>query len=102
MSTKYPRMPMAWDAKFSKIMILDRAKDALVQQGLSEVVNLGFANSAWLSQFGFKNPLKVMNPLSEETDSMVPSLIPGLVRNALDNWRHHFGSASYRLHFCLP
>ncbi len=91
--TSEPR-PMAWDAKFSKIMILDRAKDALVQQGLSEVVNLGFANSAWLSQFGFENPLKVMNPLSEETDSMVPSLIPGLVRNALDNWRHHFGSES--------
>ena len=37
--------------------------------------------------------LKLLNPLSEEHEVMVPSLLPGLVHNALDNWHRHFGAA---------
>ena len=71
---------------------MDEVKDVLAAQGLNEVVNLGFAASGWLKQFGFTNPLKVVNPLSEDHDCLVPSLLPGLIQNALHNWHHSFGS----------
>ena len=34
----------------------------------------------------------VVNPLSEEHEALVPSLLPGLIQNAADNTKHHFGS----------
>lgn len=72
--------------------LLNRAKDALVDQGLNETINLAFTSHAWLSKFGLEPGPRVLNPLSEEQEYLVPSLIPGLVKNALDNWHHHFGS----------
>ena len=62
--------------------------------GLLETLNFAFTSKSWLGRFGMTTPLTVLNPLSEEHEAMVPSLIPGLVRDALDNWNHHFGSES--------
>lgn len=73
---------------------LQQAKDALVEAGLNETVNFSFTSRAWLARFGLSSDAPVMNPLSEEHETLVPSLIPGIVRNALDNWNHHFGSES--------
>jgi phenylalanyl-tRNA synthetase beta chain len=70
----------------------DLAKQTLVMQGLNETVNYSFTSSAWLSQLGLQGSVRIQNPLSEEHEVMTPSLLPLLVRNALDNWRHHFGS----------
>lgn len=84
--------PKVWDAQGSESVLLDRAKDAWVKQGLCETLNYGFTSLLWLSQFGMKSALKVQNPLSEEHEWMVPSLVPGLIQNALTNQRHHFGS----------
>ncbi len=72
--------------------LVDQAKDALVDAGLLEAVNMGFTSSKWLAQLGLKSTVRIQNPLSEEQEYMVPSLLPGLIGNALDNWRHHFGS----------
>jgi phenylalanyl-tRNA synthetase beta chain len=33
-----------------------------------------------------------MNPLSEDFAALQPALLPGLIKNTLENWRHHFGS----------
>ena len=37
-----------------------------------------------------------MNPLSDEYEMLVPSLLPGLIKNAVDNTRKHFGSEPLR------
>ncbi|MBC7692469.1 MAG: phenylalanine--tRNA ligase subunit beta [Methylotenera sp.] len=84
----------ATEPAVSRLILVDRAKDALVQLGLAESLNYSFTSAQWLAQFGMKSSLKVVNPLSVEHEHMVPSLLPGLVHNALDNWRHSFGSES--------
>jgi phenylalanyl-tRNA synthetase beta chain len=84
----------AFDAQGAEQILLERAKDAFVRVGLCETLNYGFTSAKLLAEFGLKAALKVQNPLSEEHECMVPSLIPGLVGNALENYRHHFGSES--------
>ncbi len=79
----------------ARLVVTDRAKDALAQVGVLETLNLGFTSAAWLKQFGMfeeGQTVRVCNPLSEEFEYMVPSLLPGVVRNVIDNWRHTFGS----------
>jgi phenylalanyl-tRNA synthetase beta chain len=71
---------------------MERTKEALVRSGIRETVNLAFTNRAWLSKLGLAPSVSLMNPLSEEYEALVPSLIPGLVQNTLNNWNHHFGS----------
>ena len=75
-----------------RLALLDRSKDSMVASGLQEGLNFAFTSSHWLNQFGMQSELKVMNPLSEEHEALIPSLIPGLIKNALDQERHHFGS----------
>lgn len=70
----------------------NRAKDALVRAGVRETVNFAFTSKAWLAKFGMEPGALVVNPLSEEHEALVPSLLPGLIRNAADNAKHHFGS----------
>ncbi|MEK7690810.1 MAG: phenylalanine--tRNA ligase subunit beta, partial [Bdellovibrionota bacterium] len=74
------------------LAVVDRAKDALVGLGLREALNYGFSSQAWLGKFGIVSGVKVLNPLSAEHECMVPSLLPGLVANAVYNWNHSFGS----------
>ena len=78
-------------------VLLNRAKDAFVRGGFSEALNYSFANSATLAGFGLAGSLKLLNPLSEEFEVMVPSLIPGLLANVQGAFRHHFGSESVNL-----
>lgn len=77
---------------------LNAAKDALVSMGLTETLNYSFLSRAWLQHFGMDSQgVKVMNPLSEEQEVLTPSLIPGLVKNAVDALSRHFGSESLPL-----
>jgi phenylalanyl-tRNA synthetase beta chain len=91
--TNHP-IARAFDAQGAEQILLERAKDAFVRAGLCEALNYGFTSAKRLADFGLKAALRVQNPLSEEHECMVPSLIPGLVGNALENYRHHFGSES--------
>ena len=77
--------------------LIDRAKDALVRVGLNETIGFAFTSKAWLSKFGMTSTATILNPLSEEHEALIPSLIPVLVKDALDCWRHHFGSESLPL-----
>src|SRR5690606_19340333 len=62
------------------------------EAGLREIVTYAFQSETWLQRFGMESEVKVLNPLSEEQGSMVPSLLPGLMGAYLENQRHHFGS----------
>jgi phenylalanyl-tRNA synthetase beta chain len=70
------------------------ARETMASAGLCETVHYGFTNQAWLKELGFEGSIRVMNPLSEETEVMAPSLLPGLVKAAIANWNTHFGSES--------
>jgi len=74
--------------------LLMRAKRALAGQGLCENIQLAFTSQAWLKEFNLEGTVRVVNPLSEELEVMIPSLLPGLVRAAVENTRKHFGSDS--------
>jgi phenylalanyl-tRNA synthetase beta chain len=80
------------DPSMAAASLLNRAKDSLVRSGLLEAVNLAFTHEGWLKELGFDSPLRVMNPLSEDFAALQPALLPGLIKNTLENWRHHFGS----------
>ncbi|MFZ9596105.1 MAG: phenylalanine--tRNA ligase subunit beta [Bdellovibrionia bacterium] len=71
---------------------LNVAKNSLVCSGLHETVNFAFTSCEALARLGMKSSVVLKNPLSEEYEALVPSLIPGLLQNALQNWNHHFGS----------
>lgn len=86
--------PKAFDSQGAEQILLERAKDSFVRQGVCEALNYGFTSAKSLAEFGLQSQLRVQNPMSEECEWMVPSLVPGLVGNALHNYRHHFGSES--------
>jgi phenylalanyl-tRNA synthetase beta chain len=74
-----------------------KAKRALAAMGLQETLNFAFTSRTWLKEFGLESGVRVLNPLSEEHEILVPSLIPGAVQNVLHNQRHHFGSEQLAL-----
>lgn len=81
-----------FEARSANQVLIDRAKESLVKLGLWESVNLAFTSTDWLKSFGLESSVRIQNPLSADHEALVPSLIPGLVKNALHNWHHHFGS----------
>ena len=79
----------------------NRVNDLLVAEGYFQAVNYGFFGSKATAEFlgeagrmknvGLTTPEKgvgVRNPLNEETDEMRTSLLPGLFKNLLHNYRH--------------
>jgi phenylalanyl-tRNA synthetase beta chain len=84
--------PVFGGSALSRVTVMDRAKESLVKSGLNEAINFSFTSRSWLSKFGLNSSAPVMNPLSAEHEVLVPSLLPGLIRNTLDNWSNHFGS----------
>ncbi|MBN20642.1 MAG: phenylalanine--tRNA ligase subunit beta [Bdellovibrionaceae bacterium] len=84
--------PRTGNSAFNQYYLVEKAKDILAELGLSEVVQYPFCESSRLGVFGLESKIRVQNPLSEENEVMVPSLIPGLLQTAQLNWNHHFGS----------
>lgn len=82
-----------------ELVVMNRAKRALAAAGLQETVNLSFTSQAWLKEFQLASQAKLINPLSEEYEALVPSLLPGLMKAAVENTRRHFGSEPLPLRF---
>jgi phenylalanyl-tRNA synthetase beta chain len=83
---------IAAESAWAQLKLMDRAKDALEEAGVQETVNFSFTSLQWLAKLGLTSTGKLMNPLSEEYEAMVPSLLPGLIKNAVDSTNKHFGS----------
>ena len=90
----------AEDLRFNSRAWLDAVKDRLVGMGFHETVNFSFTSTIWLKELGLASTVKVMNPLSEEHEWMVPSLLPSLLANVRHNTRHRFGSESQPIRLC--
>jgi phenylalanyl-tRNA synthetase beta chain len=80
------------DSQAGHLRVLNRAKDILRDQGLQETLGFSFTSKKWLKDLGFESGSRLMNPLSDEYEVLIPSLLPGLIQNAVDNTRKHFGS----------
>ncbi|MCB0366428.1 MAG: phenylalanine--tRNA ligase subunit beta, partial [Bdellovibrionales bacterium] len=79
----------------------NRLNELLVAEGYLQAVNYGFysgrtageflGDTAKLNNVGLKTSAQavaIRNPLSEDTDVMRTSLLPGLFRNLMHNYRH--------------
>jgi phenylalanyl-tRNA synthetase beta chain len=84
--------PKKDNALAHRLGTINRVKDILAEQGLSEVLTYAFQSESWIQKFGFSSSVKIMNPLSEEQGFLVPSLLPGMMKAYQENERHHFGS----------
>ncbi len=80
------------DESAKKRDLVESAKLQMVGAGYCETVNLAFSSKKWLAEFGLSSEVKILNPLSEEHEYLVSSLLPGLVQNVIENWNHQFGS----------
>lgn len=71
---------------------IDVTKDTFVALGFFESVSLSFQSAAFLDRARAPAQVRVLNPLTEEHECLVPSLLPGLLKATLENERHHFGA----------
>ena len=72
--------------------LAEHAKDILSALGFNECIHYGFGSMVWQKKLGFQPSVKVSNPMSEDQEVMVTSLIPHLVESVRLNWNRHFGS----------
>lgn len=90
--------PAQHDARYTTEQ---RLRGILKGEGFAQAVNYGFISSKWqktilgdvkrLSSLGVpatEQPIAIRNPLNEELDVMRVSLVPGLLKNAIDNIRY--------------
>ena len=79
-------MPTAHEKKFllgQKISLLMR------EQGFQEAIHYAFVDSKFQNEvLGKSEPVKLVNPISEDLNVMRTSLIPGLVRTAIRNFSY--------------
>lgn len=104
----YDKIPEAFPAVVQKPLLHDaqytqetRVVNVLESLGIQQAVNYGFTHSRWQKQvvddaevfkgLGLDNlgqAVALKNPLNEELDVMRLSLLPGLVKNLIDNSRY--------------
>lgn len=82
-SIKSSNISVDQTARFMKAEIYDR----LLAQGCDEIVTYSMTNHKSLERSSqkFENPLKIVNPLSQEQELMRPSLLPGFLGVVLSN-----------------
>lgn len=66
------------------------SKDVLKESGFSEVYNYSFISQKRANLFNYKSSdlLEIENPLSENQRYLVPSLIPNILENTKENFKH--------------
>ncbi len=84
--------PVRESAVAQRLRRIDATKDALVELGFFEAVSLSFQSSTFLERCGLPSQVRVQNPLTEDHECLVSSLLPGLLKAVLENERHHFGA----------
>jgi phenylalanyl-tRNA synthetase beta chain len=57
-------------------------------QGFTEVYNYSFISEESAKAFGFTDLVEVANPIASDQNYLRPSLLPGVLKNILDNARH--------------
>src|SRR6056300_1581830 len=66
-------------------------RTTLSNEGFSEVINFSFLDKSVLKNFDSK-ALKIVNPLSSDTETLRTSLLPSVLQNFLYNFNHGFES----------
>ncbi len=79
--TTLPSVVMTTEASKKKKIIEGRIKEILTSYGFLEVINYSFDDPEYLALFNPAQPLRILNPLSNEGSALRTSLFPGLMRN---------------------
>lgn len=69
-------------------------KRLLAQRGFLECVNYSFISSKEYAYFSSQDGIEIENPISQEMNTLRPSLLPGLLKSLLKNQNQGFSSAS--------
>jgi len=64
------------------------AKNILKETGFAESYNYSFLSDKEIGIFGFSKTMELENPISSEFKHLRPCLIPGLLKNAVSNFRY--------------
>ena len=90
----YPIAALEAEPADLHLRLRQEVKEVLQGAGFYEVLNYSFISHESLSKLGFEqddpkmNPLRVLNPLSEEQGVMRTSLTPSLLQTASQNFDH--------------
>jgi phenylalanyl-tRNA synthetase beta chain len=66
----------------------EQVRDLLIAAGYFETLNYGFTDVELIKALNFKGDVEITNPLSSDLAIMRPSLIPGLIKNTINNIRY--------------
>ncbi len=77
----------------------DRVRDAMMRAGFHESVQYAFGPRSRFEAFGISPTVRVENPMSEDQEWMVPSLVPGILEQLRENVHRQFGSDLPSLRF---
>jgi len=85
-----PMVTLAPPKRNLEIFWEEFSKDVLKESGLTEVYNYSFFDKERIKLFGYKENeiLELENPLSEDQQYLVPSLIPNFLENVKQNFRY--------------
>tara|TARA_E500000331_G_scaffold150244_1_gene146174 strand:+ start:7818 stop:10217 length:2400 start_codon:yes stop_codon:yes gene_type:complete len=84
--THFPKMSFQNFRRIKK-----NIRSTLLNEGFSEVINFSFLDKSILKNFDSKS-LKIVNPLSSDSETLRTSLLPSVLQNFLYNINHGFES----------
>ncbi len=90
----YPVASLQSEPADTHLALRQELKELLQGAGFYEVLNYSFISHESLRKLGFEqndprlNPIRVVNPLSEEQEVMRTSLVPSLLQTAAQNFDH--------------
>jgi phenylalanyl-tRNA synthetase beta chain len=93
---KFPSSLPSWrgSSRRQPEQVLQRAlRERLANLGYSESMTYSFIDELEGQRFSEHRPVRLLNPLSSETEVMRPSLLPGLLRSLLHNYHRGLKSA---------
>ncbi|MBC7332888.1 MAG: phenylalanine--tRNA ligase subunit beta [Actinobacteria bacterium] len=74
--------------------VIKNLRQTLCDIGLNEVINYSFLSRSLFESFGlhlekeYSNPVKILNPITEDFELLRSSLLPSMVRNVKNNINH--------------
>ncbi len=78
-----------------KQLFRKKLREHLLSLGFDETINLSFCSSKLISKLMDVKPVKLINPLSEDMDSLRPSLLFGLIDSLAFNYRRQMRDLKY-------
>ncbi len=83
--TTLPSILMESDLASTEKTVRRKLRELLISSGFYEVINYSFEDISFLSLFGERESLSIINPLTTDASTMRTSLLSGLIKNTVLN-----------------